>query len=91
MRFTFDDITAAYVCACAWENEKIWDFANGARYMIFGAYGPAVKTAPKGNIGDITQALYVADAEAFEKISPWLNGYTGEISYNKTFFCSLNP
>ncbi len=91
VRFTHEDASTAYVCASGWENEEIWAFADGARYVILGAYGPAARMSPAGAISDVVEAVYVTDAEVFDKISPWTNGFSGKILRDKTFYFSLNP
>lgn len=91
VRFTSGEISAAYLSSSAWENAKIWSFAHGARYLIFGAYGPVPKSAPQDKTSQSTAVLCVPSEEVFEKISPWTYGYSGRISRANPFSFSLNP
>ncbi len=85
------DTVAAYVGACAWEDAETWEFANGAKYMIFGACGPVIKGAPEGAVKESTAVVCLCDSSLAAVLAPWLEGFEGAIIAGSELSFDVKP
>ena len=91
IKFTYGTTEAVYVGASAWEDEQTWEFANGAKYMIFGANGPNVKSAPPDTVVGDTDFVYVTSDELAAAILPWLDGFDGSLIVDDKLSVTVKP
>lgn len=91
VRISTGEMDTVYVSTSSWEAPEVWEYTNGADFVIIGGAGPDVRGVPDTKVSEETQLIFISGDEVLDKLVPWLDGYTGRVLVGERIGIKIKP